>query len=211
MGTEEQLLQLMRMYAQKGVEDWCAGRSAKARRDEERALGSAIAANTYDVSQIVSPGRSRRTKFIPMPRIGASQIEWAFFCPWREAADECNSWAFDLFLSLPKGRHIGFRFEPADVLKDARHGYSHVQLSWRFGHRTVTPANPLKWLPDSYPAFPVPGKGSLERFLMMVVSMHGFPGGTRKLLQDIDPGRPVRVREYTDRVGELLSGNGHGS
>jgi len=81
-----------------------------------------------------------------------------------------------------------------------------VQLSWRFGHRLVEPAGALSWLPDSYPAFPLPGKEPLDRFLMLVVALHGFPGGTHALLREIDPSRPARVREFASRLGGLLGG-----
>ena len=211
MGCEDPLFNLMRAYSLKGISDWCEDYSMVARRDKAHALQLPIMDNAHQIGQMLNAGGGKEgIQFIPMPRVSVSQIERAFFAPRKKATDADDSWEFDLFLLLPEGRHLGFRFERADEWKDARHGYSHVQLSWRFGHRCVTPANPLKWLPDSYPAFPVPGKGSLERFLMLVVALHGFPGGSKELFQELDPGRPVRVRQLAARVEDLLGVAGQG-
>ena len=78
-----------------------------------------------------------------------------------------------------------------------------MQLSWRFHGKQTEPEKPLKWLPDSYPAFPIPGKCSLDRFLMLVVALHGFPSSIQTLLQRIEL-RPLQVKQYFKRVTDLL-------
>ena len=206
MGQESELLELMKSYAIKGVEDWCSTYRESKRNDTARCLGAPIAQSTHDAvaATLKQSATNGLVEFIPMPTLTDSAIEWAFFSPRRESDDSDDGWVFDLFLLLPGGKHIGFRLEPADRYPNARHGYSHVQLCWRFGHKAVQPASPLHWLPDSYPAFPLPGRESLDRFLILVVSMHGFPGGTPELLRDLQPGRPALAQQYAERLAGLL-------
>ena len=205
MSGDGELLRLMQRYASKGVSDWRAYRRDRQRQETASYLGTSIAGSDQEAQAELKKGASGKgVGFIPMPQSEAAGIEWGFFAARRETQDAKDGWVFDLFLLLPEERHIGFRFEPADRYSDARHGFSHVQLSWRFVHRAVEPKLPLKWLPDSYPAFPIPGRESLDRFLMLVVAMHGYPGGTGDLLRDIEPNRATVVQQCTDRLHGLL-------
>ena len=207
---DEELVELMRLYVRKGVRDWRTHYPTHARRDTECTLKLRIAQNDHDAVAVLDGNRKRTgAEFIPMPRLDAPKIEWAFFAPRRKTADPAAGWVFDLLLLLEQGRHIGFRLESADGYEDARHGFSHVQLSWRFRHRQVEPEAALKWLPDSYPAFPLPGNESTDRFLMLLVALHGFPTGTGELLREMDPGRPAWGKRFADRASRLLGGRGN--
>ena len=210
--ADQELVELMRRYVRKGVSEWCEDYPLEARRNTERTLKLQIAQSEHDAVTALYRNRRRTgAEFIPMPRLEApKKIKWAFFAPRRETADSADGWMFDLFLLLERGRHIGFRLEPADGYEDARHGFSHVQLSWRFGHRQVEPAGALKWLPDSYPAFPLPGSESMDRFLMLLVALHGFPVGTGELLREMDPSRPGWGKGFANRLSGLLGGRGNG-
>jgi len=202
---DQELVELMHRYVIKGLSDWCDCYGLEARRDKARDLQLRISESREEaVAVLYRNGEGTAVEFIPVPYLDAPKIEWAFFSPRRER-DSTDGWVFDLFLLLEGGGHIGFRLEPADGFENGRHEFSHVQLSWRFGHKQVEPAGALKWLPDSYPAFPLPGYGSLDRFLMLVVALHGFPGGTEVLLRELVQNRPARARELEDRLSGLLS------
>lgn len=195
--------ELMRRYALAGVKDWQQSRSEREQRIVERELGAKILVSEHDVGWAVGRERKRQEAcLVPARGLTTNDVNWAFFVPRREVKNA--EWMFDLIFWLPEGKHICFRLEPADREDGARHGYSHVQLSWRFNGKQSTPRSPLKWLPDSYPAFPIPGKCSLDRFLMLVVALHGFPACTRTVLDDIWTGRASKGREYFDRVQGLL-------
>ena len=194
----------MRSYALRGVKEWAStmGRGNSHTRAEE-ILGARIANNEYLASTaVLAGGREEGSDLIPVPNLSVGNIEWAFFKPL--PIDEGAELAFDIVLLLPGRKHIGFRLEPAHKDENGRHAYSHVQLSSRFRRRKVVPENPLDWLPKSYPAFPVPGTCSLDRFLMLVVALHGFPSCARTVLRSLCETRPTQFREYFGRVSALL-------
>ena len=196
--------ELMRRYALAGVKDWQQSDKRMARESIERQLGAKIAASDHDATRAVDQQRGGRNRYlVPARRLTADNVEWAFFKPRRETVDA--EWMFDVVFWLPNCKHICFRLEPAARNGEARHGYDHVQLSWRFNGKQSVPQEPLKWLPDSYPAFPMPGKCSLDRFLMLVAALHGFPACTRTVLAEIWTGWPRRGQEYVDRVHSLLN------
>lgn len=196
--------ELMRRYALAGVKDWRQSDKRTAQETVEQQLGARIAASDHDAALAVGQqGPGRNGYLVPARRLTAHDVEWAFFKPRLEAVGA--EWMFDLVFWLPNCKHICFRLEPADQSGEARHGYGHVQLSWRFNGKQSVPRNPLKWLPDSYPAFPMPGKCSLDRFLMLVAALHGFPACTRTVLAEIWTGRPTKGQEYVNRVHSLLN------
>lgn len=210
-GGNDGLLELLQLYVRRGVIEWCEDHTAGERRDTARTVGLPIVESEHEaLTALYQNNSDKGIDFIPMPRLDAPKIEWAFFAPRWETRTSVDGWVFDLFLLLDQDRHLGFRLEPADGYVGGRHEFSHVQLSWRFGHKLVEPAQPLKWLPDSYPAFPLPGTESVDRFLMLLVALHGFPGGVGELLREIDPGRPIRARNLTKRVNGLLGGGRNG-
>lgn len=200
---ERELEDLVRRYALAGVEEWQRSKPLGARRLAALLLGAQIADWKGHVKQAVGKRRTGASPYLlPARELTADNVEWAFFKP-RQDAEEAQ-WMFDVVFWLKDERHICFRLEPADEADNARHGYSHVQLSWRFNGKQSVPKRPLKWLPASYPAFPVPGKCSADRFLMLLAALHGFPACTKAVLEGLWVGRPIRGREYVERVRDLL-------
>ena len=201
--AKTELEKLVCGYALVGADDWRQSRSEDKRRAVEQLLGARIAASRDDAARAVYQRMGgESTDLIPARKLTARNVEWAFFKPRQDRAEA--QWMFDLVFWLKGHKHICFRLEPADGGENARHGYSHLQLSWRFNGRQSKPQRPLKWLPDSYPAFPIPGKCSSDRFLMLVAALHGFPACTSKVLEGIWAGRPRKGKEYVDRVRGLL-------
>ena len=195
--------QLMRRYALKGVREW--QESDKSGRPEStgQLLGGQITGSEYLATQAVGTRRllGGTKDLIPVPALSVKNIEWVFFKP--SQATEDSELMFDLVFWLPGRKHVGFRLEPAHGHKGGRHEYSHLQLSSRFGGRQMVPEVPLDWLPKSSPAFPIPGTCSLDRFLMLVVALHGFPACTRTVLRGVCEGT-VQARWYVKRIQSLL-------
>ena len=201
-----ELQELMYQYMRKGMRDWYGSEVREGQSDIEKLLGAEILReDDYLMSRAVDPEKHRgRETLVPMPKLTTAQIVWAFFTPRQEAVGKGAEWTFDLVLLLPCNEHICFRLEPADRREDGRHGYGHMQLSWRFHGKRAIPKEPLKWLPDSYPAIPVPGTDSLDRFLMLVVALHGFPSGGEALLTELLRNQPTKIRVFLHRIRTLL-------
>ena len=194
---------LMRQYALHGVRDWGKSKNDRDKTRTERMLGARIAHTEYLAVKAIYPQRPVCQRyFIPTPELSVSNIDWAFFLPRRASADA--ELMFDLVFSLPGSRHIGFRLEPGHRNGGGRHGYGHVQLNSRYDGKEIEPEKPLDWLPNRYPAFPLPGAGSLDRFLMLVVALHGFPNCTQTVLRSVCE-RPMQFRSYFGRAQHLLS------
>ena len=92
--------------------------------------------------------------------------------------------AFDLFLFVKEQNCLAFRFEPPDK-PNWSHNYPHVQLSRDLLHRTVKPKGIPSWLPDSYPAFPLPSSDPLKMFLSLVTAVHGRHKGFESILVEM--------------------------
>ena len=113
---------------------------------------------------------------------------------------------FDLisFVFPEEHRHcLVFRFEPADGLQYS-HGYPHIQFSRTLLRRADPIGCVPSWLPDSYPAFPLPARDSTEMFLAMAVAVHGFEGGVKQLIEKMLQDRPLDVRKYVKQAEDLL-------
>lgn len=198
------VVELVRRYALVGLGEWRQSHTVGARSAVAQLLGARVAESEYDAMQAVYTRETGQNAYLlPAMKLTASDVEWAFFKPRQDRPEA--QWMFDVVFWLKDNRHICFRLEPADGSEDARHGYSHMQLSWRFNGKQSVPQTPLRWLPVSYPAFPLPGRCSLDRFLMLVAALHGFPACTRSVLEEIWPGLPGRGKKYVDRVHSLLS------
>ena len=200
----------MKRYALQGTRDWVESEKSGRKVYVEKLLGARIADTEYLAATAVRAHNVAQSKevgdfadLLPVPDISVKNIEWAFFKPRRVAAGA--ELMFDLVFWLPGGRHICFRLEPAHQHENGRHGYSHVQISSRIDGKQLVPEKPLDWLPTSCPAFPVPGTCSLDRFLMLVVALHGFPARTSMVLAEIWTGRLREGQEYVNRVRRLLN------
>lgn len=190
-------------YARQGVQDWVKSSESGRQERVEKILGARIV-NNEEYLETIAGGLTQVYGWIPIPALSVKSIKWAFFKLRRVGAEP--KLMFDVVFLLRSGnKHIGFRLEPAHDHKDGRHKYSHVQLSSRFDGKRIIPEEPLEWLPTSYPAFPVPGTHSLDRFLMLVVALHGFPDRIGTVLPEIWPGRLGKGQEYVSRVHSLLN------
>lgn len=113
---------------------------------------------------------------------------------------------FDLISFVFPEEHrycLVFRFEPADEPQYS-HGYPHIQFSRSLLRRADPIGCVPSWLPDSYPAFPLPARDSTEMFLSMAVAVHGFEGGMKQLIEKMLQDRPLDLRKYLRRVENLL-------
>lgn len=197
--------ELVLAYARLGVDWW--RRKDRATQEAARvALDIDIADDEYTAGRAVrNPFRSwtdRALVLIPMPL--PEERGLAFFAPVATRQGD-DAVAFDLALVVDGGCHtLGFRFEPADTGEDQSHGYDHVQLSVVMGHRTVALARTAEWLPDSYPAFPLPSKDMRGRFLSMALAMHGFPRGVEDIVDRISRRNSQLARDCRSRINGLV-------
>lgn len=190
-------------YANLGVQKW-RDVGSKFRLKATQALGIQIAEHEHIASRAVvrpfSPNSDDPTHLvlIPMPCCPPG-MDSAFFTPVTNSSAEPS---FDL-VTLTKGGQIAFRFEPGDAAGHA-HGYDHVQLSRSIGRRAARLPSAPDWLPDSYPAFPIPGQSAVSRFLSMVVAMHGYPDGVRDVLTEMFSNRDAVWGEYLRLIDRML-------
>ena len=197
--------ELVLAYALLGVGWW--NRKDRTTREAAKAvLEIDIADDEYTARDVVmSPFRAETGKplvLIPMPLPEKRGL--AFFAPVGVRQGH-GTVAFDLALVVDKGRHaLGFRFEPADAGEDQSHGYEHVQLSVAMGHRTARLSKTPSWLPDSYPAFPIPTKNMRDRFLAMALAMHGFPQGVVDVVDQIASRNAALARECRSRINGMV-------
>lgn len=200
---------LMELYSMRGIEDWKQKTEKKLRREVSRHISSsAVAVEEKDVRKMICRifcNQDFKNQFIPMPKCSAPNVDWCFFLPVK--INQENNEYLRLFLLVKcKGYNwIGFRFE--GDRQSSRHGYSHLQFTRKIPEfkNTFGP----DWLPDSYPAFPVPARDSSEMFLSMVTAVHGFRGGIDDLLVDIfqKVSRTNEAREYIDKLDKMLNPN----
>ena len=144
----------------------------------------------------------------PAPNWGHSGIEFCFFMP--RTINDCYNHeqvAFDLFLLVKGENNLALRFEPADEVGYS-HSYAHVQLCRKVGKGSseFIPKGVPNWVPDSYPAFPLPSSEPLKLFLSMATALHGRSGGIDKVLREIfqKAGRPSKASAYLQVLDEML-------
>lgn len=202
---------LMLLYARRGIDDWKKA-SSILRRKASQCLGANIADNETEAAVTINTtynpdlaSHARGLRFIPMPKMTKKGIERCFFLPIRRWTGDGLSLSFDLFILVSQRNCLAFRFEPAHPHK-SRHGYPHVQPSRRLLLKSIQPNGVPEWLPESYPAFPIPAKDSLGIFLSMAVSVHGFRGGMDDLLPDVlqQANRSNEVRSYMKELQDIL-------
>ena len=156
---------------------------------------------------MIDGGYAKR-KFVPMPKCGKG-FERCFFLPINKKG-ELHSLILFLLVNRARRDSLAFRFEHPGI-STGPHGYRHLQFARKIaltGRNEVAFCVPA-WLPDSYPAFPVPARNSLEMFLSMVTAVHGFRGerGILCLIQDIfrKAGQPDAARELEKLLNKMLS------
>ena len=186
----DELKKLMLAYSRRGMHDWREA-DAALKRTAMRCLCNGIAEKTQDAEWTVG-GRHPDPQFIPMPRHGGSDFEWCFFLPKRMSG-QLESLLLFILVDHKDANCLAFRFECS---AEGRHGYSHVQLTskvsksglsamWEVDAQNTENGFLPQWLPDSYPAFPVPAGDWTEMFLAMVTAVHGYRGGIDDLIRDL--------------------------
>ena len=211
----DDLTELMLLYALRGLRDWrdpgqdvddeiVACLPASMIADHERLVRKAV----YGSQRPEFDGHRR---LLPMPNMHrgrrkavGSRPKSSFFVPLTTYEDGLARTSFDMLLFQGREGCLAFRFEPADS-PDWRHAYNHVQMSkrvWRYMEEGCIPS----WIPDSYPALPVPGRDCLDMFLSMAVAVHGFRGGMDDLIREIfqEEQRSVDAERYVERLEDLL-------
>ena len=201
------LNRLILEYSKKGIIDWNdEGHDLKAK--SMKCLSNAVVEKGDDVERMIGNTQAN-SLFVPMPKISGRGFEWCFFLP---KIKNGNLKSLILFLLVNRARQdcLAFRFESSGR-RNTPHGYPHMQLTRRIAESSSVKnlQGVPEWLPDSYPAFPIPAHDSLEMFLCMVTAVHGFRGGIDALLEDVfqKAGRPNDARAYKRKLDEILNRN----
>ena len=210
------LQKLMKLYAVRGVRNWNKTDDAVRRGVTNCLSGSVIVDNEHRVRSALEQSKRSSAdaspQLFPMPdtyekgqRKRSDRPRISLFTPKYPGGIQSHM-AFVLisFVSFKDDRRcLVFRFEPADK-PHSSHAYPHVQLSRSLSRGGIPVGCVPSWLPDSYPAFPVPARDSMEMFLSMAVAVHGFEGGMKRLLGEMFEERPLDVRKYVKKLENLL-------
>ena len=206
------LKKLMLAYSRRGMRDWREADDAL-KRTARQWLCNSIAEQPHDVEWTIG-GIGAEPLFIPMPKAGGD-FEWCFYLP-RKTNDQLKSLL--LFMLVDRGEEgsMAFRFECSE---EGRHGYSHVQLTSKLsksGLSAMANVDALneqapflsRWLPTSYPAFPVPARDWTEMFLAMATAVHGYRGGVDELIREIFGAGPGTRdgKHYNELLNKMLCG-----
>ena len=204
----DDLDKLMLAYSRKGMQDW-RDADAALKSAARRCLRNAIAEQQQDVNFTVD-GRHTDPQFIPMPRHEGADFEWCFFLP-KKVNGELRSLILFILVNCARRDCIAFRFEGS---QRGRHGYAHLQLTSKLKNLGLTATPDVdgqsqclpEWLPDSYPAFPIPARNWTEMFLAMVTAVHGHSGGVDVLIQEIfqEVQRPHDARRCMNVLEKML-------
>lgn len=199
--------ELLLAYARLGLQHWASesprikARARTIRVDIATQQAAAENAVTNPFRPLAANGNPMR--LIPMP-CKQNRVYAAFFAPWVGGTGSAGL-SFDLVVLSQQGSPFAFRFEPGSQYAVTPHGYDHVQMNESLGHRQVPMAGVVTPLPTTYPAFPIPSKDPVTRFLTMVVAMHGYPSGVDKVLQAAFQGKARRRKAYWDITKTILA------
>ena len=201
---DEPIKELLQKYAKLGWKHWNKQPNDEKQRASKQ-IGVEIAACEWSAMNAATvpfrPGKSML--LVPMP-CKPKNKPTSFFVPWTDGEFNTDL-SFDLVILLDQSPHpFAFRFEPAEQGISSTHGYNHVQLSKSLGKREVPVDNVQTYLPTTYPAFPIPSKDPIHRFLSMAVAMHGFPYGFNDILGDAFQGDRSKFRKYRNMTKEML-------
>ena len=196
MAQDTLLKELVTEYARKGVEDW-----KRLPQDLQRAarkyLGNRIIDSEHQFWNQVP--KETQDSFFPMPRRKEKKNLYCCFFRMRRKT------SFELFVLVGCQNSLAFRFEPADEGASA-HNYPHMQLCVRFQDLDPPPTGVPNWLPDSYPAFPLPASNPTKLFLAMLTSIHGRSGGVDEILREMfqQANKTAQWRECIAVLNEML-------
>ena len=182
----------MQRYALRGVREWTQPRNDDLRRAAKRLIGGGIVENEAGVWRAIrEDGDPRFLPMVELPSLRKAGYEWCFFLPLRHdgrlvslvlllLAEQSDT-------SAGKRASLAFRFE-RESLNGSRHQYWHVQLTRKIrvpGGVGIDVKRLPAWLPDSYPAFPVPGESWFDMFLAMLTAVHGYPSGVEDVIKSL--------------------------
>lgn len=204
--VENELLVLMEDYAVLGYVEWNETTSGRTRDREKIRLRHNIVESDWQTRSQVRNVHSRRpASFMPIPKYRHDGINRCFFLPRRVGEDGDLTLAFDLVLFVTDDVELAFRFEPADS-PGYSHDYPHVQFCRQVAERQLDLAGVPTWIPDSYPAFPLPSSDPLRLFLAMLVAVHGRSGGVDHVIRETFQrvGRPADADQYVRLIAEML-------
>lgn len=200
------LLELMKAYALRGYQDWNDNTPDPIRRRAMNCLNFKIVENEWQTrEQVRTLHGTENRKFMPAPKHRHAGIEQCFFMPRSIGNDHDLKLAFDLFLLVNQAKNLAFRLEPADQPGHS-HNYAHVQFCRKMMGGDLYLCGIPSWIPDSYPAFPLPSSNPLKLFLAMLTAVHGRSGGIERMLQDIFQrlGQPKNAVKYIKLLDEML-------
>ncbi len=199
----------MRLYALRGVREWTQPANSDSRRAAKRLIGGGrIVDNEAGVTQVFKGNDPRFLPMVDLPRLRRSGYEWWFFLPLLQGGDLVS---LVLLLLAQQGDEgagerapLAFRFE-REWESESRHQYWHMQLARRIkvpGGKDIDVRRLPGWLPDSYPALPVPGKSWLDMFLAMLTAVHGYPNGVEAVVRSLwqKASRPEEARACLNRL-----------
>ena len=207
----DDLKRLMLAYSRKGLHDWREA-DADLKKTARWCLCNGIAEQSQDIESTVHGGRAD-PQFIPTPRHGGSDFEWCFFLP-KKTRGRLEALLLFMLVDRKTKNCLAFRFECS---AEGRHEYSHVQLTPKLSKSRLSTMGAVdalnaekgflpQWLPDSYPAFPVPAEGWTEMFIAMITAIHGRRGGIDSLIRDLfgDGSSTGHARRYNEMIEKVL-------
>lgn len=199
--------ELLLAYARLGLQHWAnESPRVKARARTIRvAIATQQAAAENAVTNPFRPlsANGNPMQLIPMP-CKQNRVYAAFFAPWVGRTGPAGL-SFDLVVLSQQGPPFAFRFEPGSHYPVTPHGYDHVQMEETLGQRRVPLAGAVTPLPTRYPAFPIPSKDPVTRFLAMAVAMHGYPTGVDNVLQAAFQGNANKRKTYLEITKAILA------
>ena len=206
--TQAKLLrELLTQYALEGVSDWKETDNNTQRRARVRLQHNIVEDEWTARVQIKKLHSQASMQFMPMPKHRNEGVGSFFFISRNIGDDGERKLSFELFCLVNEENSLAFRFEPADQEGHA-HNYAHVQFCRTMMGKGISPDGIPSWLPDSYPAFPLPSSDPLKLFLAMLTAVHGRFGGIEQVLQEIfqKANQTGKVKEYTKLLKEMLDG-----
>ena len=197
MASRDSLSVLMKEYALQGLRDW-QGADPKLRNRAKTCLGNKIVGEEDEFNYEIF--KTSHDKFFPMPKgMNEKELKYCFF---RTNGKK----SFELFILVKESTSLAFRFEPADA-PEWRHNYAHVQFCRKMEGKQICPAEIPSWIPDSYPAFPLPSSDPLKLFLSMLTSVHGRSDGIEKIFREIfqKASQTGKIKTYLDILNGMLN------
>lgn len=190
------LSELMKEYALHGIRQW-RDVDLDLRNRANMCLGNRVVDTEPELHYQI--GRPSHKKFFPMPRGSyRSDLKYCFFRTE-------NGISFLLYILVNDTNSLILRFEPADE-PGWNHDYAHVQFCREDLGGGIVPLGIPDWIPDSYPAFPLPSSEPLKLFLSMITAVHGRSNGIQNIFREIfqEAGQAKKYREYITVLDEIL-------